>query len=404
MAIAITDLVKDLTREEVLEDLLTVAKTLGLSTTAWQPGEPVWVLLTTVADQLAKLWNSTIARAIRAGFLDYASGDWLTLLAWVVYGVFRKEATFATGPITIQNRGGGFYTLIGGEIRVANGTGQTFRNVTGGVLSPWTGGAAPYPTLTLTFQADEAGSASSTPIGGIAAYPAAPTTAPAGVFALSNAVPLIGGAPEEDDALKARCRLSTGPLSPAGAKSAYASVALSTLRSDGSYIDCTRVRVLDGGSGVVNVWLASATGATPGTVLSADTDVYLANVALQDKVVPAGITAYVNGAIEIPVAVDITVYVDRASNVTAAEAIASAGAAVSLYFSKLPIGGYTITPGAATGYVFREALVAVATKSNPGIYRADVLVDGGAGSGDAPLSNSDVAVPTISVVATVVTQ
>jgi phage-related baseplate assembly protein len=404
MAIAITDLVKDIEREDVLADMLTVAATLGLSTTSWVPGEPVWVLLTTIADQLAKLWNTVIVRANRAGFLDYASGDWLTLLAWTVYDVYRKEATFATGPITVQNRGGGFYNLIGGEIRVANSTGQTFKNVTGGTLSPWTGGAAPFPTLTLTFQADEAGSTSSTPIGGIQAYPNAPTTAPAGIYALANAVPLIGGAVEEDDALKARCRLSTGPLSPAGAKSAYSSVALSTKRSDGTSIDCTRVKVIDTGGGTLAVWLASAKGATPGTVLFTDTDVYLANVALQDKVVPAGISAYVNGALEVLVAVDITVYVDRASNVTAAEAIASAGAAVSLYFSKLPIGGYTVVPGAANGYVFRESLVAVATKSNPGIYRADVVIDGGVGSGNAPLASGEVAVPIITVAAIVVTQ
>lgn len=401
MAVAISDLLKDLTREEVLEDLLTVAAALGLSTSAWQPGEPVWVLLTTIADQLAKLWNTVIVRAIRAGFLDYAEGSWLTLLAWTMYGVYRKEATFATGLITIENRSGGFYPLVGGEIRVVNATGQTFKNVTGGTLSPWVG-SGPYPTLTMTFQADEAGSASSTPIGGILAYPNAPPTAFAGIYALPNTAALGGGAVEDDDDLKARCRLSTGPLSPAGAKSAYAAVALSTLRPDGSYIDCTRVKVLDSGYGAADVYLASPIGATPGNNILLNSDAYLANIAIQDKVVPAGFSVTVVGATETPVGVAVTLYVDRGSNVPASEAIAAAGAALDLYFRKLPIGGYTTVAGASSGFVFRESLVAVATKSNAGIFRADVLINGGIG--DAALFSSDVAVPTITVSAIVVTQ
>jgi uncharacterized phage protein gp47/JayE len=402
MAIAIEDLVQDLSREEILATLLTVAQTVGLSTDSWKPGEPVWVVLTTVAEQLSKFWNSIIVKAIRAGFLDTAEGAWLTLLALTMYGVSRKEAAFAIGPITIENRGGGFYPLIAGEIRVINATGQTFTNTTSGTLASWTGAPAAYPTLTLTFTADAAGTGSSTPIGGILAYPNTPIVAPAGVYALANASALIGGAQEEDDALKERCRLSTGPLSPAGAKSAYSAVALSTLRPDGSTIDCTRVRVLDTGGGTLAVWLASATGATPGTVLFVGTDVFLANTAIQDKVVPVGLSALVNGAIESIVTVDVHLYVARSSNVSVAEAIASAGAALTLYFQKLPIGGNTLIPGAATGYVFRDALTATAIKSNVGIFNADVLVDGG--TGNAPLGSGEVAVPTITITAELVTQ
>lgn len=402
MAIAIEELVQDLTREEILEDLLTIAKALGLNTTAWQPGEPVWVILTTVAEQMANLWNNIIVRAIRAGFLDYAEGSWLTLLAWTAYGVSRKVKTFASGSITIENRGGGFYPLVGGEIRISNATGQTFTNAAGGTLSPWLGVGNPFPTLVLTFVAHEAGSDSSTPIGGILAYPDAPVAAPGGIYALTNTTALVGTATEDDDDLKARCRLSTGPLSPAGAKSAYAAVALSTLRPDGSYIDCTRVKVLDGGYGSADVFLASPIGATPGNNILLDSDVYLANIAIQDKVVPVGFTVTVVGATETPVTVAVTLQVDRGSNVPAKEATAAAGAALNLYFQKLPIGGYTVVAGSGTGYVFRESLVAVATKSNPGIFRADVLINGG--SGDALLLPSNVAVPTINVSAIVVTQ
>ena len=401
MAIALSDLVKDLTREEVLEDLLAVAKALGLSTTAWQPGEPVWVLLTTLADQLSKLWNGVIVRALRAGFIDYAEGGWLTLLAWTMYGVYRKDATFGATLITLENRGGGFYPIAPGDIRIANADGATFVNTTSGTLGSWNG-TGTFPTVDLQFVADEAGSASSTPIGGIQAYPTEPQTTFPGVFARTNVAAIVGADVEDDDGVRARCRLSTGPLSPAGAKSAYESVALSTKRPDGSYIDCTRTRVRTNGGGKTVVYLASATGPTPGSDVLEGSDVYLANIAIQDTVQPWGITALVEPAIGQALTVDATVYVSRSSNVTAVEAIASVKAALALYFAKLPIGGYTITPGVGSGYVFREALVAVAGKANAGIYRADVLLDGAAL--DVALALGGVALPTINVTATVVTQ
>ncbi|MFS8068762.1 MAG: baseplate J/gp47 family protein, partial [Byssovorax sp.] len=208
MAVALSDLVKDLTREQVLEDLLAIATALGLSTTAWQPGEPVWVLLTTMAEQLSKLWNTVIVRAIRAGFLDYAEGGWLTLLAWTMYGVFRKDASFGTALITLENRGGGFYPIAAGDVRIANDASKTFVNTTAGSLASWTG-TGPYPTVALQFVADEAGAGSSTAIGGILAYPNEPPTAFAGVYARTNTAALVGADVEDDDSLRARCRLST---------------------------------------------------------------------------------------------------------------------------------------------------------------------------------------------------
>ena len=401
MAIALSDLVKDLTREEVLEDLLAIAMALGLSTSAWQPGEPIWVLITTMAEQLSKLWNTVIAQAIRAGFLDYASSSWLTLLAWTMYGVYRKDATFGTGLITLENRGGGFYPIAPGDIRIANAAGKTFVNTTSGTLVSWVG-SGPFPTVNFQFIADEAGAASSTAIGGILAYPTEPPTALAGIFARTNLVGIVGDSVEDDDNLRSRCRLSTGPLSPAGAKSAYASVALSTKRADGSTIACTRTKVVTSGFGTATVFLASDAGPTPGSDLIEGSDVYLANLAIQDTVQPWGITALVSPAIGEAVTIDAEVYVSRASNVTAAEALADVKAALVLYFSKLPIGGYTITPGFGFGYVFREALVAVAGKANAGIYKATVLINSAAL--DVPLALGGVALPTINVVATLVTQ
>jgi hypothetical protein len=413
MALSISDLVKDLTKEGVLADLLEIAEAFGLTTTAWQSGEPAKRLLTIFADQIASLWNATLVNAVRSGFLDYASGDWLTLVAYTCYNTLRNDATFATAAVTLENRGGGFYTFVAGDVRIRAGSGaaagKTYTNTTGGTLVPWSGVGA-YPTLEMTFQADEAGEDSSTAVSTIEAFPTSPVVAPAGVYAVTNGNAFTGQSEESDADLRIRARLYTGVLSPAGAAAAYTVVTLATRKtaagglllpgdagySDGVSVAVNRVRVVDQGFGVVGVLLASTGGEASGDTATAGTDVFLVNVALQLLVVPAGITALVASADAIAAPCTITVYVDRASNVTAADAITAATAAVAAYFRTLPIGGNRLTPG-GSGYAFRSEIEAAAS-SPTGIFKATMS------QGDLLMAGDDVAVPTIVVTATVVTQ
>lgn len=410
MAVALSDLVKDLSREDILEDLLTIARALGLSTSAWQPGEPIRGLLVILAEQLSRFWNRYVVKAIRAGFLDYAEGAWLTLVALAFYGVSRREATFATGSVTIENRGGGFWNFVPGDLRIKNSaSGKTYLSQSGGVLPPWSG-AGPYPTLTLTFQADEVGSESSAAIGEIADYPTPLVTGPAGVYAQTNTAELLGEDEEDDDDLKHRCRISTGPLTDAGPRSAYESIALAVRKDSAGNLympgapdydravatSVSRVRVVDVGGGVLRVWLASPTGPAAGDTKTAGSDVFLVNVAIQMHVVPDGLTAIVAPAVAHPVAVDVTVYVDRASNVTAAEAQKAAEDAITRYFTKLAIGGARTSPG-GQGYVFASEVAAKAANI-AGAVKATMA------GGDVALGEGEVAVPSITVTAIVVTQ
>lgn len=414
MALSISDLVKDLTKEGVLADLIEIAQAFGLSTTAWQSGGPAKSILTIFSQQIAVLWNNTLVQAVRSGFLDYATGDWLTLVAWAAYNTLRNDATFATAAVTLENRGGGFYTFVPGDIRIRAGSGpaegKTYTNTTGGTLAVWPGGAAPYPTLSLTFAADEAGEGSSTAVSTIEAFPTAPVTAPAGVYARTNGNAFTGQSEESDTDLRARARLYTGVLSPAGASAAYQVVAFATRKTaagglllpgdagyaDGVSVAVNRIRVVDQGFGVVGVLLASSGGAASGDTATPGTDVFLVNAAVQLLVVPAGITALVASATAHAVTCTITVYVDRASNVTAADAQTAATAAVATYFRTLPIGGNRLTPG-GSGYAFRSEIEAAAS-SPVGIFKATMV------QADHLLASGQVAVPTIAVTATVVTQ
>jgi phage-related baseplate assembly protein len=396
MAISIKDLVKDLTKEELLDALLAALSAAGLPVTAWQPGEPILALLDRLSELFARLWNSTIVKAIRAGFLDFAEGEWLTLLAWVTYGVVRKTSTFAGSPLVVENRAGGVWTFVPGDIRTKNADGKTFTNVTGGAIAAFTG-AGDFPTVTLDFVADEAGSDSNTPSGGIQAFPTPPVTAPTGIYVRTNVDPLFADDEEEDEPLKRRCRLSTGPLSPAGPKASYESIALSTKRADGTSVDVTRVRVLQPGGGVVNVVLAGASGAATGNTSTPGTDVYLVNQRVQVLCVPPGITCNVASAVEKAVAVALDLRVDRAANLSAAAAATAARDASALYFRRLPVGGHKVADG-GPGYVLVSEVQAKASEAADGIIKATM-----AGT-DVELAVNEVAVPAITTTATLVTQ
>lgn len=396
MAIALSDLIKDLTKEDVLADLLAAGAALGLSTSSWQPGEPIYDLLAIVAENLANLWNKHCAPAIRGGFLDYAEGLWLDLLAIIMYGVTRISATYASTTVDLENRGGGFYTIVAGDIKVASSAGKSFTNIDGGTLTSWSGSGA-YPTLTLSFTADEAGSDSAVAADDIAIYPTTPLTAPAGVYVVSNT---LGNAndSEEDDSLKERCRLSTGPLSPGGPKSAYTSVALSTVRDDGTSVDVNRVKLVNHGDGTGDVYLAGINGAASGDTATDGSDVFLVNAALQTYVVPPGFTVTVQPAEEVPFVIDMNVYVDRASGLTALEAETAVMEDLVKMGQTYPIGGHKTNPLAVNGVYYKSEVEAVASQAAVGIFKVATVMT------EPTLTPSQVGVPSIFVIATIVTQ
>src|SRR5262249_17256896 len=134
MATPIKDLLRDLDSDELLQDMLDAAKAIGLSVRGWQSGSPILALLDGFSTGLTLLWNTFVGPALRAQFLDYASGVWLSLVASLVYGVRRRGAVFATGVCQIENRGGNFYTFAPGDIRIKDSsTGKTYVSASGGV-------------------------------------------------------------------------------------------------------------------------------------------------------------------------------------------------------------------------------------------------------------------------------
>lgn len=367
------DLLKDKSKQDFFDEIVQAAIDEKLSTTAWEPGEPIRAAMAAFARVLASLWMVLAVPAVRAAFLDYSSGAWLTLLAWTAYNVKRKGAEFATRTLTIENRGPVAYLGGGqigpGQVRIKNNiTGKTFTNTTNAGVAAWLGG--PYPTATLVFVADEAGTASDTLSGHIATQP---VTAPAGILVQSNTTAILGSEEEMDEALKERCRLSRAPLSPAGPHDAYRFVALSTLRADGSYVNVNRVRVVDAGACALNVYLAGRSGPATGSMASPGSDVFLIYQKLLKDVVPNGIKCSVYPAIEASITIAVSLVVDADSGLTKEEAEAKADAAIAEYLATVPIGGRRETPAILpeeSGRLFVSDMLAKASESAVGIIRA----------------------------------
>ncbi len=161
-----------------------------------------------------------------------------------------------------------------------------------------------------------------------------------------------------------------------------------------------RVRVQQPGNGIVLVWCASGSGPAAGSNVLVDTDVFKANVAIQLFVVPPGATCTVAPAILQTLALGtITLDVSAESRVTAAEAIATATAAVDAFFSTLPIGGARDVSSPTQGYVFFKKVVGVLTA---GFGVENVVCSGF--TADVAVGGNAVVAPTYTFAANIVTQ
>lgn len=262
-----------------LSTLLSVASTLGLSATSWQPGGVARTILAIVATADAAR-DQVIVKMIKGGFLDSAATvtpdpsnantwtsatwtpGWLDVLADGVYNVQRIAATYATGTINVvasSSAAGG--TFQPGTYHVANGSGKTFSNTQAFTVTP-------SSTTPITIAADIAGSSSNSATGGITTT----VTSLVGVT-VTNPQSINGSDAESNAALVTRCRQKLQALSPNGPKGAYAYFALaaSQLRAaatgNPSAITSPITRALvtvAPTTGIVTLYVASANGTVSG--------------------------------------------------------------------------------------------------------------------------------------------
>jgi hypothetical protein len=365
------------------ETALAIAETVGLNVSTWQVGDPTRAQFHLQSEALEAL-DSLRADFTASGFLDYATGIWLKILAHQVYGIEVPEASAATTDVVLTNTGGGLYADIeAGDLTFKNSTTEkTYHNTTGGTLA-----AGPGTTLTITVVADEAGSDSSAGAGEIDEM----VTQLLGVTC-TNPTAAIGTDEQDESVTRDQCRAKLASLSANGPKGAYAYVLRNPELSGLTYVP--RVRTYsDSDIGEVRIIVAGPSGA-----ISAG-DRALAEAAVLAYATPLCITPVVQSAANVTVAITYELWIYARSNKTATEAAADVAAALAARFADLPIGGDVIPPS-TTGKLYRSLVEStILATFGDDAFRVSVTVP----AGDTTISDDQVAAlgtvtPTIHIV------
>lgn len=354
------ELTTPLTRQEIQKSIYDVLGLLGVNTTGWKSGAVVRTMI--VASSVVLAAFSELQSAIaRGGFLALAEGQWLTLVARYVFGVERIGATFASGTITLINSGGGVYSFDPDDLIFGNEiTGKTYRNV--GSVSL---GAS--STITIPIQATEAGSPSTSGPEEIRVM----VTTVLGVTC-NNLSQLTGTDDEKDAALRSRCQERLGALSPFGPWDAYAHAVRSATRADETSVGVTRLRIVKDGFGNVTTYLAGVDGAIAGDPEDPDTDLGIANEAIQRNAAPLAINAIVLSADNHPIAVTYEVWMYSVSSLTDDNVAGLIIGALAAFMQAQPIGGNAI--GSDPGKVFVHAIRTAIFNAVPEIFQVAITV------------------------------
>jgi len=353
------------TAEQALARALATAELLSLPVTSWIEGEPTLTLVEYHALRDSQL-QAVILPILAGGLLEWASGDWLTLLARNVYNVERIGKTFASVTITAScTPGKGPYNVEAGDVVVRNSTtGKTYTSV-----SPLVGNDTiqEFVPLSIDVVADEAGSESSASAGEIDEL----VTNFIGVT-VTNATAAVGLDEESDDALRARCRLKRPAVSKiaSGPKGKYAYVALSPDENGGANV--TRVEVRgDTSLGTVDVVIGGPSGQV--TV----EDAALVEAALVQKVIGPVETLDVIRGPSSATNVVYTLWVYSDVNLDEATIKAQVEQRLTALFQLAPIGGWSKTGVPGEGYVWRSLIEATIKGTSSRIFEVDVATPSG---------------------------
>lgn len=361
MAYSFDQLIEPVTPEEVQDASYKALTILGSETTSWLEGSVVRTIIETCAQGIASL-SDLQAEIVRSGFLAKSEGDWLTAVALYVYGCERFTGSFATGTLTLTNPSGGSYVIQSGDWVFENPTtGAQFRNSTGFTLTP-------NSTTTVDVEAVEIGSGSTCSPGTITRVSTGSSE-----VQCSNPSELVGVDEEQDSALIIRCSEKLGSLSPNGPWDAYSYASRNAKSKSGRPLGVQRIQITKNGYGDVFVYLATASGPLPGSLSDADSDLYAADAAMQRGSTPICVRLNTRAAIPHAIAVDAVVYSYDTTGKSEQEIKDLVAQAVIGYFSQLPIGG-AILPGATTGKVYRDHLIAVISNVLPEIFHVDLQV------------------------------
>jgi uncharacterized phage protein gp47/JayE len=359
MTYSLAELTTPLTPDEVEDAIYKALGVRGAKTTAWKPGSVVRTIIAGTSIVLSGF--SELSAAIASGgFLDLATGSWLTLVAQYVFGVERQTGTFATGEVTLTNTSGSNYSGGADDLIVQNSTtGKEYRST-----GAWS--VAPFSTADVDVRAVEAGADSTSPPGEIDTL----VTTLGGVT-VSNTNQITGNDEEDDEELRRRCLERTGPLSPMGPKDAYGYAARSAVTSGGDAIGVTRVATEALGDGTVNVWVATDSGGVTGDAGDPETDLGAIAAAIYENAEPLSVEAIVDSATPLSTPITYELWIYTSSGLTEAEVKDLVEVALEELFASTPIGGHLV---GTLRRVYVSDIVAAIDSVAPEVFRVDVTV------------------------------
>lgn len=354
MTVSVADLVVQETVSSLYSTWLSIADTLGLSTSTWRDGDPTKSLAYYIAS-LFQQYESTVSGFVSGGFLELAQGDWAYIKAEQDYGTTQRTATFASCNGNLINSGAGVFDFDPGDIVVGSATtGKTYRNTDTLHLSA-------NATIPITVIADEAGSASNAIVSDLTVM----VSSFAGV-SFTNTTAAVADDDETVDEIKARALLSVAAVSPNGPADAYAYIALSP-KLNGGTTTVAKVRTVpDSNTGHMVMFLADAAGPTSGG------DVTRVQNACAKLVTPLCITPVISAATVQTIAVSYGVWIYDRSGLQTDDVEALIATALEALFEAVPIGGDLIPP-ATVGDLWLSELQWAIRNAHPDIFRVQVL-------------------------------
>jgi phage-related baseplate assembly protein len=360
--LSISDLLSPVTTDQVRAKFVSMLIAVGIPADKWRKGGVASSILTVVAATYAS-FSVVLVQALSGQFLSQASGGWLTLLAIFVYGVTRRSAVAASGPVTLSNTGGGIYIFGPGQVTVQNSsTKETYTNVDPINLGP---GTPSLPTTqTANFVAQDLGALGSAVPGAIDTL----VTAMVGVT-VTNPIALIGIDEQQDDDLRAQCLNKLAALSVRGPRGAYAYAVrqLGVNPTTGQPLNINRVSVSPSShTGIVTVTVASPTGP-----VTAD-DMAGAATSIEANARPDAVTVVLNQATPVLYNPALTIWAQALPGVAAPDIKTAADAAIAAFISAYPING--IVKGLSQG-LFGTGIDAEVGATNPAIFAIDGATD-----------------------------
>jgi hypothetical protein len=340
----------------------------GIPANNWRQGGVFSTLLTVFCTLYAGLF-SLVSQAINSMFLGTASGQWLTALAYYVYGITAQKATFGTTPYTLTNTGGGIYSFAPGQFVCQCGiNGNSFTNVS--TFSLAAGTPATPTTATFDVVAQVAGTAGGAPANTIATL----ITVMVSVTG-NNSAACLGLDADSDAKIVSKCYAALAARSqkgPAGAYLAaiygYSNVPGATNSVTGQPVNINRTQVYtDPDTGNISVYLASPAGVPDVN------DIVGVQTAIDAIARPMGVVATAMACTPVYASGTITLWSDSVGAKAAQDVEIIAYVELLSAFSTYPIGGLTKPPG-TQGYLWASYVEGVAMQADPSIYAVDLPI------------------------------